>query len=64
MPDEFLTSAELAVIARTAPETVRYWRTVGRGPRSFKLPGTRRVLYARRDVDEWLASARDGGEAA
>jgi len=53
----YLTTAEVADLARTSPETVRWWRHAGgRGPRSFKLG--RRVLYAREDVETWIAEAR------
>jgi excisionase family DNA binding protein len=54
---EFLTTEEVADLLRTSPETVRYWRHVGKGPKSFK-PGGRRVLYAREDVDAFIAAAR------
>ncbi len=37
---------------RTSPETVRYWRHVGKGPASFKLG--RKVLYAAADVVAWI----------
>ncbi len=49
----FLTTDELAALCRTPPETVRYWRHVGKGPRSFKIG--RRVLYEAAAVEEWLA---------
>ncbi len=52
----FLTTAELAHVVRAPVETVRYWRHVGKGPKSFKLG--RRVLYAREDVETFLAEAR------
>lgn len=46
--------------------TLRYWRHIGYGPASFTLG--RRVLYRRRDVDEWITEAeertRRGGTAA
>jgi excisionase family DNA binding protein len=54
--DEYLTTAEVAAKVRTPAETVRYWRHIGTGPKSFKLG--RRVLYAREDVEAWIASAR------
>ena len=53
---EYLTTDELAEALRTSVETVRYWRHVGKGPRSFKVG--RRVLYDRRDVDAWISKAR------
>ncbi len=45
-------------------ETLRFWRHAGRGPRSFKLPDARRVLYDRDDVFGWVASARGSGPDA
>ncbi|MGH3625505.1 MAG: helix-turn-helix domain-containing protein [Sciscionella sp.] len=53
---EYLTINEVAELVRASPATVRYWRHAGKGPRGFKLG--RRVLYSRRDVDDWLASVR------
>lgn len=50
--DTFLTTAELAELLRTPESTLRYWRHIGKGPRSFK-PG-RRVLYARADYEAWI----------
>ena len=52
----YLTTTEVAETLRTPVETVRYWRHVGKGPRSFKIG--RRVLYARDDVEAFVANAR------
>lgn len=52
----YLTTVEVATLCRTSPETVRYWRHVGRGPVSFRLG--RKVLYAADDVEQWLEQAR------
>lgn len=52
----YLTTAEVAAALRTPTETVRYWRHVGKGPKSFKLG--RRVLYALEDVEAFIAEAR------
>ena len=49
----YMTTNELAELLRTSPETVRYWRHMGKGPASFKAG--RKVLYARADVDRWIA---------
>lgn len=57
--DDFMTTEEVAARARTTPDTCRYWRHIGKGPRSFKVG--RRVLYAREDVEAWLAEARAQG---
>lgn len=54
----FLTTEEVADICRAEPETVRYWRYAGTGPKSFRLPGSRRVLYDEADVASWIASAQ------
>ncbi len=32
--------------------TLRYWRHIGYGPKSFKLGG--RVAYRLEDVEEWI----------
>ncbi|GAA3089534.1 putative DNA-binding transcriptional regulator AlpA [Kribbella aluminosa] len=56
MADRFMTTAEVAEVCRTPAETVRFWRHVNKGPKSFKVG--RRVLYAVEDVEAWLAEAR------
>ena len=52
----YLTTQEVAETLRTSPETVRFWRHVGKGPRSFKVG--RRVLYAAEDVQAFIDAAR------
>jgi excisionase family DNA binding protein len=59
---QYMTTAEVADTVRTPIETVRYWRHVNKGPKSFKVG--RRVLYAVEDVEAWLEKARNGGDAA
>jgi DNA-binding transcriptional MerR regulator len=59
---KYLTTHEVAELCRTSPETVRYWRHVGRGPQSFKLG--RRVLYSADDVSTWIDGAREMQNAA
>lgn len=54
---EYMTTAEVAELLRTSPESVRFWRHVGKGPRSFKAG--RRVLYAREDVQAWIDGERN-----
>lgn len=54
---KFMTTTEVATLLRTSPETVRYWRHIGTGPKSFKTG--RRVLYASEDVEAWIAEARE-----
>lgn len=55
----YLTTNEVTDVLRTPAETVRYWRHIGKGPKSFKVG--RRVLYAREDVEAFIAEARAGG---
>jgi excisionase family DNA binding protein len=54
----YLTTGEVAALCRTSPDTIRYWRHCGRGPRSFRVG--RRVLYDRSDVERWLDGLRNG----
>jgi excisionase family DNA binding protein len=58
---EYMTTTEVADLLRTPSETVRFWRHVGKGPRSFKVG--RRVLYARADVLDYVRAARAGDAA-
>lgn len=58
MTRRYLTTVEVAEICRTSPETVRYWRHVGKGPKSFKLG--RRVLYDEVEVEAWLETMSRG----
>ena len=48
---ELLTIAEAALLLRAPVATLRYWRHLGTGPRSFRLG--RRVLYRRDDLQAW-----------
>ncbi|MGO4603049.1 helix-turn-helix domain-containing protein [Terrabacter sp. 2YAF2] len=56
----YLTTAELAGLLRTNPETVRYWRHTGYGPLGLKVG--RHVLYARADVETWIAKRQAEAE--
>ena len=58
---KFLTTQEVAEALRTSPETVRYWRHIKTGPKSFKVG--RRVLYAVEDVEAFIAEARSLAKA-
>ena len=59
---EYMTTQEVAELLRTHAESVRYWRHIGKGPRSFKIG--RRVLYDRRDVENWIDTERQQQGAA
>ena len=54
--DQLLTLTEVAAMLRTPVATVRYWRHLGKGPRSFKLG--RHVLFRRHDVEAWIEEQR------
>ncbi len=57
--DELCTLVEVAQLLRIPSATLRYWRHLGTGPRSFRIG--RHVRYYRADIDAWLHSQRDGG---
>ena len=62
--DELLTISEVAAIAGAPIATLRYWRHLGTGPRSFRLG--RRVVYRVGDLRAWTdtqAGASDAGAA-
>ncbi len=49
---QLLTITEAAELLRAPVATLRYWRHLGTGPRSFRLG--RRVLYRRDDLQVWV----------
>lgn len=51
--DEMLTLQEACAFLRVPDGTLRYWRHLGSGPRSFKVG--RHVRYWRADLVLWLA---------
>ncbi len=58
---ELLTITEAAELLRAPVATLRYWRHLGTGPRSFRLG--RRVLYRRDDLHAWI-NAQHGQNTA
>lgn len=60
--ESLLTSVEVAKIFKTSPETVRYWRHKGYGPKGIKVG--RRVLYDQAEVERWLDQLRSGAADA
>ena len=54
---ELLTVPEVAAMLRKPEGTLRYWRAVNRGPKSFKSGST--VVYRRSDVEAWLRAQED-----
>lgn len=55
--EELITVLELAELLRIPAATLRYWRHLGTGPRSFRVG--RHVRYYRTDVDSWLQQQRN-----
>jgi excisionase family DNA binding protein len=58
---DLLTITEAADLLRAPVATLRYWRHLGTGPRSFRLG--RRVLYRRDDLHNWIDHQRGDAEA-
>jgi predicted DNA-binding transcriptional regulator AlpA len=56
--DELLTMQEVAVVVRVPVATLRYWRHLGTGPRSFRIG--RGVRYWRTEVFAWLDNQANG----
>ena len=54
---ELLTITEAAELLRAPVATLRYWRHLDSGPRSFRLG--RRVLYRRDDLHAWINAHHD-----
>lgn len=52
MNDKLLTVSEVAEISRLPEATIRWFRHVGKGPRSAKLG--RRVVYKESEVLKWI----------
>ncbi|MCL2782763.1 MAG: helix-turn-helix domain-containing protein [Propionibacteriaceae bacterium] len=53
LDDEIMTTPQVAERLNMPVPTLRYWRFMGTGPRSFVM-GQRRVMYRRTDVEAWL----------
>ncbi len=52
MTGRLLTTTEVAERLRAPIATLRYWRSIGTGPRGCKIG--KRVLYRECDVDAWV----------
>jgi len=59
--ETLLDEKELSHRLRVSIGTLRFWRTIGRGPRYRKVGQL--VRYAPSDVQEWLSRRPSGGEA-
>jgi excisionase family DNA binding protein len=49
---ELLTISEAAAYLKVPVETLRKWRTLGRGPKGIKLG--RHLRYRTEDIDQWV----------
>ncbi|MFR9803151.1 helix-turn-helix transcriptional regulator [Pseudonocardia sp. RS010] len=58
MTDTLLTLDEAGRRIGRSVETMRYWRRLGQGPRTFKLG--RRVVVAESDLVDWINQQRAG----
>ena len=60
---EFMTTEEVSTELGIPVGTLRYFRSTGKGPASFRLEG--RIRYRRSDVREWVVeqerATRRGG---
>ena len=56
--DELMTIKEVATLVRVPEATLRYWRHLGTGPRSFRVG--RGVRYWRSEVSAWLHAQSTG----
>lgn len=54
MMTEIFGTKQLAEKLNASVHSVRYWRTIGFGPRSTRIGS--RVVYRRADVDAWISA--------
>ena len=59
--DELITIQQLSDDLGVPQNTLRYWRSQGRGPNSARIG--RRVMYRRADVERWINEQFAGGAA-
>lgn len=59
---DLLNLPEASQFTRVPEATLRYWRSQGTGPPSFKLG--RRIFYRKADVDAWLAEQMNADRSA
>lgn len=52
--NDIISTATAADMLQVAPGTLRYWRYMDVGPRSFRVG--RHVKYLRADVEGWLSA--------
>ncbi len=61
MTQQYMTTDEVAELLRTSPETVRYWRHIGKGPASFKVG--KAVLYDVSELKAYIQEAKESQRA-
>jgi predicted DNA-binding transcriptional regulator AlpA len=59
LKSEILYTEEVAALTRVPVATLRWLKAMEKGPKCGKLG--RRVVYRRADVEQWIASAFQGG---
>ena len=58
LASDVLTAQEVHELTHVNQGTLRYWRSIGRGPAWFRL-GPRQIAYRRSDVERWLRTQLD-----
>jgi Helix-turn-helix domain len=59
---EIVYQEELAEKWKRPLSTLRYWRHIGYGPKSFKIGG--RVVYKLEDVERWIEEQYNAPQGA
>ncbi|MDQ0261725.1 AlpA family transcriptional regulator [Sinomonas atrocyanea] len=57
MPEQYLTTDQVAAWLQIAPKTLRNWRSAGLGPPAIKIYG--HVRYSRATVEAWVAATAE-----
>jgi DNA-binding transcriptional MerR regulator len=57
---EIIGIEQLAEMLNISVNTVRYWRTIGYGPKSARIG--RRVVYRRADAEAWIDAQFDAAD--
>jgi predicted DNA-binding transcriptional regulator AlpA len=60
--DSIMTLNEVAEMTRVPVNTLRFYRTSRKGPRTFKLG--KHVVAHRSDVEAWITEAYEAGTSA
>lgn len=58
---KFLFTEEVSEATRIPVATLRYWRHIGKGPKSVRIGS--RVMYRESDVLAWIEKAFEGETA-